>query len=207
MTEEQALLFRILQASLWSGKSVVSDHIIPNAVLEELRNQTVDGLVAAVIPKMESDRYLRAAHFAQMIAVQNETIHILHKAGIPLVILKGTASGIYYPQPYLRRYGDVDILVHPGNYQQAVRLLSENGFAWSGSFGEIETQLSRSNFAIEVHCSVSGLDRLPKSERQFIQDSLLAGLEEAQIGKLTNPDCEFPMLPWEQNGLELIWHP
>lgn len=206
MTEEQALLFRILQASLWSGKSVLSDQIIPNTIFEELRNQTVDGLVAAVIPKMESDRYLRAARFAQMIAVQNETIHILHKAGIPLVILKGTASGIYYPQPYLRRYGDVDILVHPGNYQQAVRLLSENGFAWSGSFGEIETQLSRSNFAIEVHCSVSGLDRLPKSERQFIQDSLLAGLEEAQIGKLTNPDCEFPMLPWEQNGLELIWH-
>lgn len=202
MGNEQIELFSVLKAALWKEEAIQNP--VSDTLCDELRTQAVAGLASTVVPQLADERFTHISKFVQMVKVQSETIRILQQAQIPAVVLKGTACGIYYPQPYLRAYGDIDILVHPRNYQSAIKLLADNGYMWNGSFGEIETTLFRYDFIIELHQSAPGLDRVAVGMR--IHDYLIAGLEEIEIGKINNPVCEFPMLPWRLNGLEIIWH-
>ena len=56
------------------------------------------------------------------------TVQRLDSVGIPVRVLKGTASShLDYPDPALRTYGDVDLLVPGDHYEQAVRLLVSDG--------------------------------------------------------------------------------
>lgn len=202
MGNEHEELFDVVRATLWSRETV--QKAVSDIVCDELRAQAVAGLASTVVPQLAGERYTCVSKFVQMVKVQSETIRILQQAQIPVVVLKGTACGIYYPQPYLRAYGDIDILVNPKDYHSAIKLLAQNEYKWSGSFGEIETSLFRYDFVIELHQSAPGLDRVAEGMR--IHEYLIAGLEEIEVGKINNPICEFPMLPWRQNGLEIIWH-
>lgn len=49
----------------------------------------------------------------------------LEDAGIDPVLLKGFGLAQYYPQPYLRQWGDMDIYVGQENYHKACRVLRE----------------------------------------------------------------------------------
>lgn len=202
MTKKNNEVFSIIKASLWSETMTTTE--LAADVKEELQSQAVEGLATVVFPSLISEKYTYVANYVRMVEVQNKAVRVLSGAGITHAVLKGTAVGIYYPQPYLRVYGDIDILVHPEIYQSAILLLSENGFKWGGSFGKIETSLYSNGFRIELHQSVPGLERVvtEKDIHSFIMD----GLNEIEIGLITNPSCEFPMLPWQQNGLEIIWH-
>ena len=93
---------------------------IPDKTMRELEAQTIDGLAFAISMGDERTRYALIAQFVQMAAVQTEAIRVLQQTGIPAAVIKGTAIGRFYPIPYLRRYGDIDILVHPDNYQRAI---------------------------------------------------------------------------------------
>ena len=60
---------------------------------------------------------------------EHSEIHrLMMRAGIPYVILKGSASASYYPEPMLRTMGDVDILIASSNLPKADAILRENGF-------------------------------------------------------------------------------
>lgn len=107
MTSENVILFDILKASLWGGSFTDT---IPSAVMREMQAQTVDGLVLACLPSAGNAKYLWVTKFVHMAAVQAEALHVLEEAQIPAVVIKGTSSGKDYPVPYLRRYGDIDIL-------------------------------------------------------------------------------------------------
>lgn len=202
MTNKDYEILDIIKASLWS--EIMTTKELTEDVKEELRSQTVEGLATAVFPDLINEKYSYIANYARMIEVQNRVIRVLSDAGIACVVLKGTAAGIYYPQPYLRVYGDIDVLVHPDNYQSAILIMSEKGFEWKGSFGKIETSLYCNGFTIEIHQSAPGLERVVEGKE--IHKYLVAGLDKIEIGLMNNPKCEFPMLPWRQNGLELIWH-
>ena len=56
----------------------------------------------------------------------------LHKmmteAGVPYVVLKGSASASYYPEPILRSMGDVDFLVNKCDLERAESVLEAHGF-------------------------------------------------------------------------------
>ena len=52
---------------------------------------------------------------------------ILEQGQIPHIVLKGGAIRDYYPEPWLRTSGDIDILVQEEMLERAVLLLSERG--------------------------------------------------------------------------------
>ena len=201
MTSENIILFDILKASLWGGSFTDP---IPNAVMREMQAQTVDGLVLAALPSAGNKKHLWVAQFVQMAAVQTEALRVLEEAQIPAVVIKGTASGKDYPIPYLRRYGDIDILVHPENYQRAIEALMQGGFIKKGDIGKDETHLYKNGQMVELHQSPPGLERV--QEGPFILSYLLSGLDNIQQAEITQLHCFFPVLPWKQHGLELIWH-
>lgn len=202
MTTLEKELFEITKGSLWAGSP--REFHVTNEIIKELQNQAVDGLALSIIPNSEKNRYLRAAHFAQIMSVQSAVIKCLKHAGINVAVLKGIAAGIYYPAPYLRRYGDIDLLVHPVQYLSAIKILQENGYKLSEDGEEDVTVFTESGFKIELHRRPLGLER--SKERSFIESHILAGLDEIELARLDQPKMKFPMLPWSQNGLELIWH-
>ncbi len=192
-------LFPILRAALWGGGAVPP---LSSALRAELQAQAVEGLTAQLYPG--SLKYQLAAQFVWMAAAQADAVKLLQGADIPVVVLKGTAAGIYYPQPYLRTYGDIDLLVPPRCYEKALCLLRQNGYVQEGETGTSNTALWKSKFLFELHQFPAGMDTVP--EGHWMIDFIHAGFNDIQTAVIEKPACSFPMLPWQQNGLELIWH-
>ena len=201
MTEDNKKLFEILRTSLWEGKP--GNETIPESVRRELKAQTVEGLTALAYPEGNL-KYVQAARFVQMASAQAEAVRLLEAGGIPVVVLKGTASGLYYPVPYLRTYGDVDLMVPPDRYHEAIARLRESGYAQQGDTGGDHTALWKGETLFELHQSPPGMAEAPEGE--YMLSFMLEGFGDIQRGTIGAPKCEFPMLPWRQNGLELIWH-
>ena len=57
-----------------------------------------------------------------------EVHRMMMKAEIPYVILKGSSSASYYPEPLLRTMGDVDLLISKSDLPKVDVILQENGF-------------------------------------------------------------------------------
>lgn len=57
-----------------------------------------------------------------------EAHRLMMKAEIPYVILKGSTSAAYYPEPLFRTMGDVDLLVSKSDLSDVDAILQENGF-------------------------------------------------------------------------------
>lgn len=200
MTADQEQLFEVLRISLWGGIPMPA---ISDAVRTELQAQAVEGLTAMAYP-MGKLKYALAAHFVQMASVQKQAVELLQTALIPVIVLKGTASGIYYPVPFLRSYGDIDLMVPTRCYNEAISILKVNGWVQQGEVGQSNTALWKDSQLLELHHYPPGMDEVPESA--FMMPFMQAGLEDIQTGIIKQPRCEFPMLPWKQNGLELIWH-
>ena len=202
MTNKDKQLFEILRYSLWDS---MKQHVeIPPDIRRDLHTQAVEGLTAKIFPDKNNLKYTQAAHFILMDQAQNEAVHLLQQAGIPVVVIKGTAAGIYYPQPQLRSYGDIDLLVKPEDYHYAAKALCAGDWQQDGEIGHYHTTLTKNNQLIELHQCPPGLDDV--KEGSFIHQFLLSGFSDIQQGTITQLECSFPMLPWQQNGLELIWH-
>ncbi len=57
-----------------------------------------------------------------------QTLEAFERAAIPVRTLKGPATAhLDYPDPGMRTFGDIDLLVHPDAWDDAVRLLSDRG--------------------------------------------------------------------------------
>ena len=57
-----------------------------------------------------------------------EAHRLMMKAEIPYVILKGSASAAYYPEPLFRTMGDVDLLIAKSDFHKTDAILRKNGF-------------------------------------------------------------------------------
>lgn len=203
MTKEHENLYEILKASLWSSASVGTINDISDSVREELRAQAVEGLTA-VAYQDAALKYRKVAQFVWMTKAQTDAVNLLQQAGIAVVVMKGTASGMYYPIPCLRTYGDIDLLVQPENYHKALELMSKNGYLQSGDVGKSNTAFYKDSFLFELHQYPAGLEMV--KEGDYILQFMLSGFRNIQTARIAQPECSFPVLPWQQNGLELIWH-
>lgn len=202
INEYRNRLFEILRVALWGGDT--QDKTVPGEVRSELQEQAVEGLTVLALNDESQLKYRQVAQFVWMAAAQTETIKLLENAHIPVIVLKGTASGIYYPEPYLRTYGDIDLMVQPLNYDAAIDLMRRHGYTQQGERGQSNTALWKGEFLFELHQYPAGMEDVP--EGKFMLPFMQAGFSDIQTAIIEKPNCVFPMLPWQQNGLELIWH-
>ena len=111
------------------------------AVLEGAGKHRLTGLLNAAITggalpaTAEQARQVRAAHRTaqlRVLTLEHELVAIvdlLTRAGIDTRVLKGSAlAHLDYPDPGLRSYHDIDILLRPDDIERAVAALSAAGF-------------------------------------------------------------------------------
>ena len=147
MINNNETMLSLLSKSLWEEN--VSFGSLPDDLRKELQSQAVEGLTALAYPDDFTLKYHQAAHFIQMAKAQDEAVQLLQRNAIPVVVIKGTAAGIYYPKPYLRTYGDIDLMVQPVNYRKAVQALRSGGWVQKGEIGDSHTALIKNNFLCE----------------------------------------------------------
>ena len=137
MTQAEQALLSLIRRSLFQSAEDFSPDTDWNAVLTEAKQQSVVGIAAEALPDSCS-KEVRAAwktaaqqQFVRSIFywnIQDELLRLFAENDVPYVILKGTAAAMYYPSPFRRAMGDIDILVSPEQFDHACAVLTENGY-------------------------------------------------------------------------------
>ncbi|MBR5094497.1 MAG: nucleotidyltransferase family protein [Oscillospiraceae bacterium] len=217
ITHEQQVLFLLLGNALFLRGDKIPDDVDWNVVLREARQQAVlplaweaakgclSGPAAEAIDRqvgeiVVNDMYIDFDHV--------ELHSCMQAAGIPYVVMKGSASAAYYPQPMLRMMGDVDFLVHREDVQRAGEALLAQGFqAREGQDETIHRAYTRNNDPThssewELHWRPNGIPSNATGEKiwELLSDSVeTACLHETENGCYMVPD-DF------HHGLMLLVH-
>lgn len=199
---QQALL-ELLKASLFGIEPRFPDCVDWDAVLQEAKDQTVIALAAPAVPKEEAEKWRvpvtrNKMRFLQILDEQTILVKLFQNAGIPLTILKGCAAAMYYPEPLQRTMGDIDFIVTPERFEEARRLMEDNGYKFDHDLGnDREYSYCKGDIILELHHRYSdvGWDIDP-----LIMDGLTHPVISELYGKA------FPALPTEINGLVLLDH-
>lgn len=133
MTQVQQIYIELLKASIWEKATQLELHI--DALSQITRLAAFQGTGPLVFDQLLKLRDLSIPEALRMqmkqqcmmsIMQQNSMIPLLTQAWKALeeekihpVLLKGFGLAQYYPQPYLRQWGDIDIYVGQSNYHTA----------------------------------------------------------------------------------------
>ncbi len=212
------VVFLLLKESIFDIQSDLTKDIDDcefwNKVYCEMKAQTVAGLTTVAIRNhneipinirraWSDTQRLCVMKYVQKAVAQDEICTLLQNNGIDVAVIKGMAAAIYYPIPEHRAMGDVDLLIKPKDYKDAIHILKENGYTIKGvEEGRYHTAFIKNNVLFELHRAPSGTHIDDRGD--VIRDYILSGLDEIEENAIG--EYRFPILPWKQNGMELIWH-
>lgn len=172
---EQDIFFELLRASIWQCKADVAPYARQGEwkwknILHALNDHGLVGVAADAImslpdefkPSMKNQMNLMqyVAALTQSRSKFNdvtaEVFSILQQNGLHPVLLKGQVLESYYPQRTHRSCGDVDVFLHPDEYEKACDLVNEYCGRSDKSEGLFEDRVhyhvtSKSGIEIEVH--------------------------------------------------------
>ncbi len=203
MHQTEQVLLQAIQKSLWNTDIMFPEDTNWNAVLKEAEDQTILGIVIGVAPEEYQAAWKGnvsriTAHFVRILHYQEQLYSLLRDNGIPMVILKGTAAAIYYPNPSQRTMGDIDYLVPPEYFEKAKEIVSTNGYTI-----EDDPRVPR-----HMHVHKDGISyeqhRFFSYEGIDVERYVDEGLSSISLEKIYGN--EFPMLPKLANGLVLLGH-
>ena len=202
LDKNQFVLLELLKKSLFGKTPVFPVDVDWGAVLAEALDQTVVALAAKAVPVEYASQWQNytmksQARFVCMLHGQKQLINLCKQAGIPLVILKGTAAAIYYPEPFRRMMGDVDFLVSQGQFEEAAQLLQGNDYHRLEQHNPRHIGFVKDGVEFELHHHFS-------YEDLNIEDEVNVGMSYPVSGEIGT--CRFPMLPPLANGLVLLAH-
>lgn len=204
ITSNQIVLLELLKKTLFHIEPRFFEEVDWDEVFLEAKNQAVLSLAAPSVPKEEAHKwkayvYQNTAHYMQVLHCQKQLIHLFDTAGIPLIILKGTAAAIYYPNPIQRTMGDIDFLVPQDQFDAAHELMEQSGYTARYIDAEYIRHIgfTKHGIVLEMHKYFSsfGLD---------IEPTIIEGFKRRQNAAVLG--YEFPILPALENGLVLLAH-
>ena len=204
ISQSQCMLLKAINASLFEMDFINPSDDCLKEIEVEAEFQAVIGLISPVLPVQDKKIEQSKACYMRMLYEQDKLIKCFDAAQIPCVILKGTSAAIYYPKPYLRSMGDIDILVPQNRFLESTVLLEKNGYIYD--HGKEQDELLsdvrelayiKNGIIIELHqrFSSSGVD---------IDDILEDAISRRTICNLNG--YSFPVLPQLENGLTLLGH-
>ena len=201
----QQVLLEALRASLHGSTFTYPDDTDWAAVTEEAKAQTVMGFISPVIPVHDESTDQGKAYYMRLLHEQDKLVKLFDAHDIPFVILKGFAAAVYYPKPYLRTMGDVDILVPRGRFEEAMKVMEADGYTCRYGKKEdgqpvqgvrhIEYVKNGIEYELHHHFSTDGFD---------IDDILESAINRREYRELSGH--RFPVLPDTENGLVLLGH-
>lgn len=203
MNQTEQVLLQAIQKSLWNTDIEFPADTDWYAVLKEAEDQAVLGLVINIAPKDVQNKWKSragavTANFVRILHYQQQLCELFKAYDIPLVILKGTAAAVYYPNPAQRSMGDIDYLVPPEHFDQAKELLATNGYTIEDDpRAPRHMHVHKDNIFFEQH-------RFFSSEGIDVERFILDGMNHIEMAKIYG--TSFPMLPKLANGLVLLGH-
>ncbi len=203
-----------------SGKCArLSDNPDWIRIFIEMRNQAIAPFGYEIYKKYRSceadpvlDKEWSQAVYAQMnswyymMDVQQELVNLLRLAGYDFAVMKGIANAVQYPEPGLRKSGDIDFLVRWDQYEEICQFLLENGYS-PGEDQEKDKHhiiLTKDSITFELHKRPGGTKLDDSPETTALNEFFQEGLDNVKIVKYE--DYYFPVLPDLQNGIMLLVH-
>lgn len=199
-SNQQALL-ELLKASLFGMKPSFPEVVDWDAVLKEAQDQTVVALAAPAVPTGEAEKWQTPVarnkmRFLQILDEQTKLYHLFDDAGIPMAIIKGCAAAMYYPAPLHRSMGDIDFVVPLERVDEAIRLMTENGYSYMDTTAR-HYDYAKNGIELEMHHHYSDPD-------WDFEELITEGLAEANLSDIYGK--QFYTLPTAINGLVLLDH-
>lgn len=205
MNKEEIVLLELLKASLFGVQASIPPDTDWDQVMREAGSQAVLGIAARAVPAEEYPRWKReermaVVNSAQKLYAEQEMLRLFSTAGIPVVILKGSAAAVYYPEPSRRWMGDIDFIVPQDRFAEAKALLLASGYVLRDPDREEtvrEIAFFKNGIEFELHYRFSDPDL-------DIESYVTRGLKQPEYGTVYGN--RFPMLPKLENGLVLLAH-
>jgi hypothetical protein len=160
-TSTYDLLFSLLRSALLGETCPVEIDDFA-ALLREAQRQAVDGLLYA-LPQLsvgEAERPLLKQWIGgllplemanrQMNQVVVELARAFDAAHLRYVLLKGQSCAAVYPQPLLRRAGDIDLYIAPQHFEEAKCVLQNLGFVFDHQT-LLHEVFERKGVTVELH--------------------------------------------------------
>jgi len=204
MNQVEQILLQTIQKSLWGIEITFPPDTDWEAVLDEAEKQAVLGIAISAAPTEHQSKYqgragFDIAHFIRILHFQSALYELFKANGIPMVILKGTAAAIYYPDPMQRTMGDIDFLVPEGLFERAKELLYQNGYQINEEpLYPRHIEACKEGISFEMHRFFTDDDGVD------VDRFLFAGMQRIKTGQIYH--SEFPLLPPMENGLVLLAH-
>ncbi len=213
----QATVCKLISAAMFHTKETFAADVDWNAVREEMRAQTVQGLVLDILPELPISEELRKSWRNECLQImksgillrseQGSFLRILEEAEIPYVVLKGTAAAMYYPNPLLRAMGDVDVYIPDQFHEKVKSLLLNNDY----SFKKVEhykrhVEYFKNDAVFEVHRTFATING-PK-EKAYV-DGLLETCcsgDPSQAVRVAQGQSAFNVPQTNINGIVLLEH-
>lgn len=206
----------LLKAALWGwDRFPVETDGSENweSVFEELKAQTVEGVAVDALGKLPGvDPQVkrlwvqlavrRMTFWEKLMQEQAALKALLDREGIPFVVLKGAAAAQYYPRPESRSMGDVDIIVKPGDFDRADRLLRDNGYEFLEVENDRHFGFDKNGVHIELHRYFSTLNDVDNAKA--LDEMIYSGIDKREYVHFGT--YSVPVLPVLENGLVLLAH-
>lgn len=183
-------------------------------LFKEANMQAMYPLVHAVLKKYghvdvggESVYFPKVVANMRVIHEHNELHQLILLNNIPYVAMKGAASSMYYPEPFLRTMGDVDFLVRREDLERAGGILEKAGFiSVEKNDNECHIAYHRNKNGVrsiwEMHWEPNGIPQGVAGEltRQYLADIM----ETAVPCTIKGSECMVPS-PFH-HGLIMLLH-
>lgn len=176
-------LFLLLKGALFNKTSEGLKGIDYIQLFDEAQKQTV---ATTVYSFLKSNSFLdnkqegywlknltpKVANTQKVFKLHADVGRLFNENNIPYCVLKGVAAAKYYPDPYARSMGDMDVLIKMQDVDKATKLLVNQGFIK----GETDLKngkhivFKKNTKTVELHFKVPGLpknDVRPLVEKMF----------------------------------------
>ena len=143
------------------------------------KEQLVSALVANAVIRNQlpigDDMTMRVCAIQEMHQKKNEAMdeevslfsEFLNKRNLKYVIMKGQTLSVYYPNPRMRSYGDIDFYCPPESYQHTQQVIEEKlGITMIHDRSEIHDNFKIEGFDFEMHSALTRLS-YPHHQRQW----------------------------------------
>ena len=143
--------------------------------LEQRESEAGGGAPQEVLDELRRDLHAAAAQ-AMLAEVQlGAVLGALSAADVPAIVVKGPATATFYPDPALRPYGDLDIMVAKAQLVSAERALNSLGYEcfaskawWLDHFHHLPPMVSADGvLLVELHWALdyqASMGRLPADD-------------------------------------------
>ncbi|MCM1056195.1 MAG: nucleotidyltransferase family protein [Firmicutes bacterium] len=129
----------------------------------------------------------------------------LEGAGIPVAVLKGVAAARSYPEPELRKAGDIDLLVHPEHLEAACRELEKIGCRVAERQPALHHVVLVTEEGIETEIHTMLAEPFDNEQiNEYLKEKLPECLEHRVRREVMG--VELPMLDYGCHAFELLLH-